>query len=1634
MTEVDNRVVSMDFDNQRFEAGVKESLGTIQRLNGVLSQLDGIDFSGLTTAVDNISYRVSKAGIAAAAFVSNITNRVTDAAINMVKSLTIGNISSGFANYETELKSVQNIMNATGDSMASVETELGRIRTYTDETSYSYSKMVETLSTFTSQKIPLQESADAVMGIANMLALSGVEAAKSEHAFTGFAKALAAGMSGQTWAYIATAQANTAQTKEILLEAAVAVGTLEKTEDGLYKTTKKASKAGQIIDINNFETTFSYDWLNTEALVHAFEEMGEYSTLLDTFIKQYKELSGETITVSDAMEMLDNTDPSKIFDTDTVNAYAAAMEEITGNAMTAEEALEALQNREETLSEKGFKAGQAYRTFADTLNATKTAVSSAIASIFKSIFGNTEQAKETWTAVGGWMYDVFAAPFYNLDETLKEWANGPGREAFMKGFYSLGDTAVLIIETIKEGFAKVFPAATVDDVNNLAEKFKELAENLKPSEEQLDKIRTISERVARAFSVLIGNIKDIGARAKKAFKTIIPKTTLDAIEQFATNMVTLALHFKMSDETLEKLQSTFEGLFAVVDIARLAFEAIYRTISLNWPSFQKFGGSVLDATSSLGNMLVAIRDMISENDFFYTSIKKIVDFVRPGFEKIRDAVSEALDSVKELLGIDFTIPDSIEEFKNALSDAFDKLTKKTSPFVTLLQNLYKIIQDITAIVLNAITKISTYLGSLGKQIQPFWDSLLEYFKKLKSSLAELIGEANIKKLGVLLFGIFTGNITWESTWLARGFQAITNFFSQDWKKKIKELPGKIKSVMEDLGGIIEGVEEVFSKAKNGVLTFLETFQNTQMTQQIRNMAVSLLILAGAMFIMASINIDKISDALKIIVGLAASLGILVIVIKKVSSMISTFKGGFEGAANIAGLSVAFAALSAVILSLAISMKIISTIPLDRIVYSVLSLAVVLAVLVVALAAIDKYTEQAIASAGAIWIVSVAIINLAAALLVLSLVNTTDLTGQMVALVVTLVFVGLAIFALGKVFEESYYSILAAAGSMLIASVAIGVLVIALLALSLVPAESLGSSFAVLAGTIIVLTVALAGLGLLGPVVLAGAGALLIASIAFIAIGAALIELSIALALFNNVGPTAIAALSDSFISLGGGLFALAMAGATLLVGGPGLIMGGKALLDIGAALILMNGIPIATISDGFLNLGGGLFALAMAGLTLLAGGPGLIMGGKALVNIGTGLVLMEGIDLGAMGDGFISLGGGLSALGIAGAILTAGVIGLSLGGQAIATLATGLLLMQPLNLGQLGDDMLVIAAGLTAIAVAGIALTTGLIGLGATALEIKSLAKNFKSAAESLSTIENIDLERAVQNLKDLGDNIKDYKSVSKDFKKSAKQIGEGIGSITSAAFGELDISVFEKTGTAVCDTIAAGMYSNKQAIGDAGYAIVSDGVRTANGALSSWYSVGTGICNGIISGINGMTAAVTAALTTLATSLPQRFQAILQIHSPSRVFERLSEFIPEGSAKGIQNGTIVAVRAMDDFGSSLVASAKGSFGQISRALTFDDVMDITPVQTMNNLERVYGKELAGPKITPRLDINGMSKELAAMEDLMSSMSSNNTITVTHKFEDLTVKGINNDGELKAVTTMRIEDVLASSMRRMYRV
>ena len=281
---IDEKVVSMRFDNSNFESNVKNTLSTLDKLKHSLNlkgaskglsdvgaAANKINLSGFGNAVETIKIKFSSLHVMASTVIEDLTRKAENLASRIVNMFAVEPISTGFNEYELKMDSVQTILASSGASLETVNQYLADLNEYSDKTIYSFSDMTASIGKFTNAGVSLDQAVLAIKGISNEAALSGANANEASRAMYNFSQALSTGsVKLIDWKSIENANMATVEFKEQLIASAVACGTLTDNLDGTYTTME-----GNVLNATlGFNDSLQDQWMTTDVLV---KTLGQYA-------------------------------------------------------------------------------------------------------------------------------------------------------------------------------------------------------------------------------------------------------------------------------------------------------------------------------------------------------------------------------------------------------------------------------------------------------------------------------------------------------------------------------------------------------------------------------------------------------------------------------------------------------------------------------------------------------------------------------------------------------------------------------------------------------------------------------------------------------------------------------------------------------------------------------------------------------------------------------------------------------------------------------------------------------------------------------------------------------------------------------------------------------------------------------------------------------------------------------------------------------------------------------------------------------------------------------------------------------------------------------------------------------------
>lgn len=840
-SNIDDRIVNMQFNNKRFESGVADTMKTLDQFQTKLNNLDGgkgfeelekaankIDLSsvgkGLTSienGVTTVADKFSAWGIAAKRVIENISDDAYRLGKQFVSSLSIDQIKAGWDKYGSMAQSVGTIMSATGLDIEAVTEQMERLNWYTDETSYNYTDMADNIAKFTSQEIPLEKATEAMMGIANWSALAGQNAATASRAMYNVSQAMGIGYMGLAdWKSIELANMGTAQFKQHVIDVAIEMGKLKKvtTDTGeSFAALDEKAKLEDAITVANFRESLKEKWFDSEVMERVFQDYGKFATKLNETINELNE-ADETlgINATDILGILEEYDENKSLD--------KLNQRLRGTKTSAQDVtkyLDILSSKTYELSRKAFAAAQEYKTFSDAIDATKDAVSTQWLNTFSYIFGNYEEAKELWTAFGGTLYDLFATAGEERNAVLREWKALGGRDTLVSAILEALETLDNVVFAIKDGFEKIFPSIDAKKLKEITESFKKFIDGIYISEddtEKLEKISSIVSHLAGAAKTVFSSLGAILSTISSAIKeTFLDGINLDTLDKTAEKIEEFVKNLAISKEDLEGFKDAISGVFkAIKRISPIFVKAGGAIATILVKMGEAIGGFITEALKFTGDAINGILDFfdrIKNNEKLAESLERLHDAFKKLFDVIKDnasKVNEKLSGFFEALG---------------LSDGANTLLGKLADTIA---NLIIIVADFIS---NGVEKLTAFLENTDiiEEAIELWDKFTEAIKNAYEKVSDFLAPAIDTVSGSLKSAYESAKeylpaaFDWLSEKLEGAYNSVTEFL-QPATDKIKEFFGSFKEYAGKIdisslginfeGGIWSGLSSFFDKVKN----------------------------------------------------------------------------------------------------------------------------------------------------------------------------------------------------------------------------------------------------------------------------------------------------------------------------------------------------------------------------------------------------------------------------------------------------------------------------------------------------------------------------------------------------------------------------------------------------------------------------------------------------------------------------------------------------------------------------------------------------------------------------------------------------------------------------------------------------
>lgn len=845
MSSIDERVVELQFNNAQFESGVKQSVGTLQKLksalnlDGAAKGLDGLKNAGksftLANVADNVQTvadRFSALGIVG----DQVLRRLTNSAINMGKNLltAIPNqiISGGkrrAQNIEQAKFQLQGLLKDDFDwDVISEDLDYA-----VSGTAYGLDAAAKAAAQLKASNINFGEDMkSALRGISGVAAMTNSEYEDISHIFTtiaGQGRVMTdqlnqfAGRGLNVAATLAEKFGVTeAELREMVTKGKVDFKTFAEAMNEAFG--EQATKANDTFSgaLSNVKASLSR--MGAQFATPAYDNLRlVLVALIDVFKDVEKFLKPVSAAFTELAEKASGAAVSALQD------LHAKFSDILGLG-NAKEASSFLTKPMDAIRERVNMAKDALHSQGESLKATTEALS-PLEKMFKQVSTNYKTA-----IAAGKNYRADQKEQFEIEKEKKaaiEASSAAWKNQLNTAKQSLGEavkSARIFVQSEKDGkkaqeirqelYEKAAGYATTmrDRFYDLFGIEKQEAEQVEFNAKQYETIEELAK------DVILGKYGN-GAERKKALEEIglsyaIIQNKVNELlgvekrhEVSAEDEAKMAKYFgeavgeageevKKTETTLTKSINALAGIGAALGIIKNFTSALFSKLIIPFLSWgiPKVLHAILTPLSAIGKRLVDLNAKITESDFFNVKFQAIAD----GFRTVKNRIVEFISKANALEGI------------KKLRDTFSKLQ-------SVLSTLWE----------KGLGRVSEFFSSLGGSIElPAMESLLDLLDAVASKVSDIIDFATshlpdvasffgniVSVVGNLISGL---KLLWDTgggfKGIWSGLQPVINFL-----KSVGEAFGSFWASFRD-GGF--SISSLFKAAgEDGKTAFGKLFEN-----------------------------------------------------------------------------------------------------------------------------------------------------------------------------------------------------------------------------------------------------------------------------------------------------------------------------------------------------------------------------------------------------------------------------------------------------------------------------------------------------------------------------------------------------------------------------------------------------------------------------------------------------------------------------------------------------------------------------------------------------------------------------------------------------------------------------------------
>ena len=815
-SEVDTRVVEMQFDNKEFEKGVSTTINSIDDLKkslqfdnvdkgfkNISKGLESIEPGKLSSALDVITNKFSKLGVIGDQALRSISNTITVYALKAFKDLTnaitgAGYAMQGFSEYETKIGSIQTIAANTG----ALRNNIKETALTAEEEQAAWDVWLKGMYGYGEERMQaLKDAGLDAEKVQNRISeiASGTEKSMSKTSTT--LKDIDSALDDLN-DYADKTIYNFSQMTKSIGQFTVAGINLEDSVEAVKGISNLAAFSGATAEANN-RAMYNI----SQSLQSGYMQLIDWKSVANAGMggKEFKDAIMETARVHGvAIDQIiadkgsfEQSLQERWLTSDILLESLAKFTSFNQEMSEAEREAERTKWREigyteqqiadiEELSRISYEAATKVRTYHQLMDTLKEEIGSSYTMMWQNIVGNFEEATELWTNIHNAIEKNFLKPMTEAREAKwKFFHDNGGREAAIRGLSNVISSLYKIIHAISEAWHEIFP-------------------------------------------------KDDGRRI-----TAIAKAFADFTERI-----------KVSDETAEKIKITFQGLFSVFHIGVTIIKGVAKIIGTIIGLISKLGSSghpILEATAALGKLLIKFDKFLTDSKAIENVVETIINLIK----KIPSVLSPVANSIGNFFE---------EHFGPSVRNTFDNLTDKVKGFAKStvdelnglkdadMSGVDKFGEKVRSKISPIGSTIIKVFGTIKTVALKVWNWIKEAFVRVANLISSTGGKVSLADVLKALIGVETFKMV----------RNLAGLFS-----KMKKTVGTFEDVLGDIHGILGGVKDV-----------LKAYALEIKAEVILKIALAVLMLCGALIALSRIDQDALWNAVGAMTALFIELGAL----------------------------------------------------------------------------------------------------------------------------------------------------------------------------------------------------------------------------------------------------------------------------------------------------------------------------------------------------------------------------------------------------------------------------------------------------------------------------------------------------------------------------------------------------------------------------------------------------------------------------------------------------------------------------------------------------------------------------------------------------------------------------------------